>query len=140
MVELEMTRSRLHAPDGTEQQAQSGAETNAPMTIGRTTPRPAFRLLTLTLLIFALADRLPAAGLWRIVVGSATALVLAGMLAAWIGLARVSGRAAMGSRPDRPTATPFKLVPACRVASRIGRLSLRGRETKRGLWRKEVKP
>ncbi len=55
----EMRRSRLHATDGTGQQDRSGTEMNAPMTVGRITPRPAFRLLTLILLIFALADLLP---------------------------------------------------------------------------------
>jgi hypothetical protein len=92
------------------------------------------------LLIFALADLVPATGLWRIAACGIAVLVLAGMLAAWIGLAGVPGKAATGSRLDRSTAAPFELVPAYRAASRMGWLSVRGRKTKRGPWRKEIKP
>ena len=62
----------------------------------------------LSVLIFALSRLTPTTGLWRMALSGFAALMLAGMLAAWIGLTRVPGRAAMGSRPDRPTATPFK--------------------------------
>jgi hypothetical protein len=78
---------------------------NTAMTVWQ---RLAYRLLTLTLLIFALADLVPTTGLWRMAVSGFAALMFAGMVAAWIGLARVPGRAAMGSRPDRSTATSFK--------------------------------
>ncbi len=120
MTKLEPKRSRLHATDGTERQGRSGPEMNASMTMRRITPRPAFRLLTLVLLIFALADLLPTRGSWRMAVSGFAALMLAGMLAAWIGLARVPGRAAMGSPPDRSTATPFKSARPSIIRGRMG--------------------
>jgi hypothetical protein len=116
MVELEMTRSLLRATDATEQQGRPGTEGNAIMTAGKITPRPAFRLLTLILLILALADRVPAVGVWWIVASGLTALVLAGMLAAWIGLAGVRGRAAMGSRSNGPL---LELSSWCRHVARL---------------------
>ncbi len=87
-----------------EPQARLGPEMDEAMAVWR---KSAFRLLALTLLIFAVSGLVPATGLWRIVVGGITAVVLAGLIAAWIGLARHPGRAAMEPRPDRSTATPY---------------------------------
>ena len=101
-MELELKRNRLLAPDEVDPKGPLVTEMKAAMTAERITPKPAFRLLTLTLLIFALADRVPAAGVWWIVAGGFTALALAGMLAAWIGLVGVRRRAAMGSRSNGP--------------------------------------
>jgi hypothetical protein len=75
------------------------------MTVGRITPGPAFRLLTLILLIFALADLLPATGMWRIVAGSVISLLLLGFMAIWIGGNRIPQLTASGRQADR-TATP----------------------------------
>ncbi len=65
------------------------------------------RLLMLSVLIVAFSRLVPANGIWRIAIGGFAALMLAGLLVAWIGLARVPGRAATGSPLDRSTATPF---------------------------------
>jgi hypothetical protein len=110
MTELELKRSRLLATDGTEPLGRSGTEMNAPMTIGRITPRPAFRLLTLMLLIFALADRAPAMSVWWMAGGVVAALVLAGIVTAWIGLDRVPGRGTPKLRFDRSSPPPFGLA------------------------------
>jgi hypothetical protein len=81
---------------------------NAPMTVGRITPRPAFRLLTLILLIFALADLLPATGMWRIVAGSVISLLLLGLMAIWIGGSRIPQLTASGRRADRAASPSFR--------------------------------
>jgi len=83
---------------------------SAAMSAEKITPRPAFRLLTWVLFIFALADLLPATGLWRMAASGFAALMLAGLVAGWIGLVRVPGRAAIRSHPARPISTPFKLA------------------------------
>lgn len=105
-----MKGNRLLATDEMEPEGRLGTGMKAAMAAGKITPRPAFRLLTLMLLIFALADLLTATGVWRIVVGGVAALVLAGVIAAWIGLDRVLGRGTSELRSDRPTPPPFGLA------------------------------
>jgi hypothetical protein len=108
--QLELKRKSLLATDEMEPKGRLGTEMKAAVTVGKITPKPAFRLLTLVLLIFALADLVPATGVWRIVVGGATALVLAGIVTAWIGLDRVPGRGTPKLRSDRSSPPPFGLA------------------------------
>jgi len=78
---------------------------NTAMTVWQ---RLAYRLLTLTLLIFALADLVPATGVWRIVIIGATALVLTGLIAVSIGLDRIFTRAPWGLWSDRSAPSPLE--------------------------------
>jgi hypothetical protein len=108
---------RLRTSDEIESQDRAKTDIDAAMAVWR---KSAFRLLMLTLLIFVLSGLVPATGVWRIVVGGLTALVLGGMLAAWIGLDRVPGRAATGSPLDRSTATPVCSPRAPIARGRMG--------------------
>ena len=105
MTELELERSRLLATIETVPQGRLGTEGNAMMTAGKISPRPAFRLLTFVLLIFALTDLLPAADMWRLVAGGVISLLFLGLMATWIGGNRIPQLAASRRQADR-TATP----------------------------------
>jgi hypothetical protein len=86
MMELELKRNRLLAPDEVDPKGPLVTEMKAAMTAERITPKPAFRLLTLMLLIFALADRVSAMSVWWTAGGVVAALVLAGIVTARMGL------------------------------------------------------
>ena len=72
-------------------------------------PRPKWGLLyavlPLTLLLFALADRVPEVSGWRTVTESFAVLVIFGVLAAWVRLNR-SALALSREKPEPPDADP----------------------------------
>jgi hypothetical protein len=109
-MELELKRNRLLAPDEVDPKGPLVTEMKAAMTAERITPKPAFRLLTLMLLIFALADRVSAMSVWWTAGGVVAALVLAGVVVPWIGLDRVPGRGTPKLRSDRSSPPPFGLA------------------------------
>jgi hypothetical protein len=78
------------------------------MTIGGITPRPAFRLLTLVLLLLALVDLIPATAVWRIVAGGLVSLPFLWLMAVWIGGNRILRLTASPRRADRAA------HPSCR--------------------------
>ena len=70
-------------------------------TAAKISPRPAFRLLTLILLICAVVDLAPATGVWRIAVGGLIGLPLLCFVAVWIGGNRIRRPWASLKRDDR---------------------------------------
>jgi hypothetical protein len=103
-----MARSRLLVADGTKSQGRPLTERNAIMTVGKIAPRPAFRLLTLVLLIFALVDLVPATGLWRITVGALISLPLLWLMAVWIGGIRIPQFSASATQADGAASLPLR--------------------------------
>jgi hypothetical protein len=100
-----LKRIRLRTGDEMEPQDRARTDIDAAMAVWRNS---AFRLLMLTLLIFLLSGLVPATGVWRIAIGGFAALMLAGLLVAWIGLDRVLGRVSTGFRSNQSTPSLFE--------------------------------